>query len=87
MFFCLGLGFGRGVLNSWMDIATLELLLIGCATGRGVESTLLLAPSSRKFSNVAKEFVVGVGATPKLKGLTLVDEVCHVRSDFCVTLL
>jgi hypothetical protein len=81
------LGFGGGVLNPSMDIATLELLLIGCATGRGVEATLSLAPSSRNFSNVEKEFVVGVGATPKLKGLALVDEVCHVRSDFCVTLL
>jgi hypothetical protein len=64
-----------------------ELLLVRCATSRGVESTLSLAPSSRKFSNVGKEFVVGVGAIPKLKGLTLVVEVCHVRSDFCVTLL
>ena len=80
------LGFGGGVLNSWMDIATLELLLVGCATGRGVVTNLSLAPPSRKFSNVAKEFIVGVEVTPKLKGLVLVDEVCHVRPDFCVTL-
>ena len=62
------LGFGGGVLNSWMDIATLELLRIGCAIGRGVEATLSLAPSSRKFSNVEKEFRRGGWSDPKTQG-------------------